>query len=438
MEQPTQSHKRRRLGETPIHTTKNHAKQPHKCICGDIVVTPQRLLSPGYVHFDSDGMIILISETPPASFQDFETAPILIPGHVDIHNHGVGGADDVVDYWNVPSYTLSRLARVGTTSVIATLVFPDNQHERSKTTCDALSACVNQDGHGCVVRGIHAEGPVVATLGGLPDSSRQAAGSVEEFECLLNDIGEHLKIMTVAPSCDVQQNYARLQMLSKRNVKISLGHDKNCTEADIVGALRAVGPQHRCHMTHVFNVQQFHHRNSGLANFALVSEFPQLAAFQDLTPPTVEVIGDFQHVSPMALRALLGARGVNDICCITDAIAESIPGKRIKYSSDRLAEVSEDGQTVNIAGTTTLCGSCTSLHDTFRRLVDVLKVTMLEAVHVCSTTPSRIVGIDNEVGSLEIGKRGDLLMLDKDLNLLQTVIGGRTVWDCDAPMVLST
>ena len=48
------------------------------------------------------------------------------------------------------------------------------------------------------------------------------------------------------------------------------------------------------------------------------------------------------------------------------------------------------------------------------------------------------MGIDNEVGSLEIGKRGDLLMLDKDLNLLQTVIGGRTVWDCDAPMVLST
>ena len=57
---------------------------------------------------------------------------------------------------------------------------------------------------------------------------------------------------------------------------------------------------------------------------ALAKDDPQLAAFQDLTPPTVEVIGDFQHVSPMALRALLGARGVNDICCITDAIAESI------------------------------------------------------------------------------------------------------------------
>jgi len=59
---------------------------------------------------------------------------------------------------------------------------------------------------------------------------------------------------------------------------------------------------------------------------------------------------------------------------------------------------------------------------------------LLEAVHICSTTPSQIVGIGNVVGSLVVGKRADLLLLDVNLNVLKTVVGGKIVWDCENPM----
>ena len=436
---------KRRRGDAPIHISTNNTTQPYQTLRGDIVVTSNGLLKPGYISFDNDGNITSISKQTPNQNTSVQTFPIIIPGFVDIHNHGVGGAEDVIDYWNNPSYNLSRLAKQGTTSCLATVVFPDpgsgdiqnnsKQNIRSKVTCDTISTIVNQNGYGCVVRGIHAEGPVVATLGGLPDSSKQAAGDLDSFHLLLNNIGPYLKMMTISPSCDTINNYQRFQLLAERNIKISLGHDKNCTESEILKVLHAVKPM-RCHMTHVFNVQSFHHRNSGLANFALVSKFPSLIQYQGIEPPTVEVIGDLKHVSPMALRALLGARSPTDMCCITDAIAESIPGKTIKYSSTRLAEVSNDGTTVNIAGSNVLCGSCTNMHETFRRLIDILGVSLEDAVLICATTPSQIVGIDDQVGSIEIGKRGDLLLLDDKLNLMETVIGGCSVWQQMEPYVV--
>ena len=435
--------RKRRLGLAPHHTSASSSPAcRHQIICGNKVVTPRGVLAPGYLTFTADGDIAAITAQPPphTSIATILTVPLIVPGHVDIHNHGVGGAEDVLDYWNNPCYTLARLAKQGTTSCLATVVFLDGQSSRSTHTCGVISSVVDQDGHGCVLRGIHAEGPVVATLGGLPESKQQATledPDLATFSILLDNIGAHLKIMTISPSCERGNNCARLRLLAKRNIKIALGHDKNCTELDILKALHVVKPA-RCHTTHVFNVQSFHHRNAGLVNFAMVPTFPKLSQYNGIEPPTVEVICDFRHVSAMALQALFAARSPMDVCCITDAIAESIPGKKIKYSSDRVAEVSNDGQTVNIAGTNLLCGSCTSMHATFRKLIDVLGVALEDAVLLCSTTPSVVAGIDRMVGSIDIGKRGDVLLLDENLNVLQTVVGGCTVWSSEAPMEVRT
>ena len=430
------SHKRRRLGEVALHTTSIATPPLPILLHGHKVVTPAGILSPGYILIASTGTITSITSTPPHVNSNVRTrsAPLIVPGFVDIHNHGVGGAEDVVDYWNNPSYTLHRLARLGTTSVLSTVVFPDGQLERSKHTCQQISSCVNTTEYGCVLRGIHGEGPIVATLGGLPDSSKQTASKTASFDEFLEQVvGPHLKIMTISPSADAARQYERIQCLAARNVRVSLGHDKNCTEQDILGALHAVAPD-RCHMTHAFNVQQFHHRNSGLANFALVGTFPNLPCFQGIEPPTVEVIGDLKHVSALTLRALLGARSTRDVCVITDAIAENVPGKQMKYSSDRWAEVSADGETVNIAGTSLLCGSCTNMHATFQRMVHVLGVDLMDAVQLTATTPARIVGLDDVVGSIQVGLQGDVLLLDEgELTLLGVVVSGREIWSCDSP-----
>jgi N-acetylglucosamine-6-phosphate deacetylase len=426
--------KRRRVGELTL--LEGVESEQYFCVgANTVILSGGEILQPGYVYFDRDGNIKTINSTPPTKEVNIPFASFIVPGHVDIHNHGVGGADDVIDYWNDPSYTLARLARVGTTSCLGTVVFPDDQRKRSKLTCQRLNAYVNQENHGCVLRGIHAEGPIVATLGGLPDSSKQVANDIADFESLLNDIGEHLKMMTISPSVEAQTNYCRMKALVQRNILVSFGHDKDCQEKHILDGIRACHPR-RVHMTHCFNVQSFHHRNSGLANFALLDSFPELPIYSGLQTPTVEMIGDMKHVSPMTMQALLNARSASDVCVITDAIAEKNPGKVIKYSSDRKAQVSEDGETVNIAGTNTLCGSCTNMHDTFRKLVNIFRLSLSDAVQICSTTPCNIIGVQDHVGSIALGKRGDLLLLDSNLNLLETIIGGRSIWSINEPMLV--
>ena len=81
-------------------------------------------------------------------------------------------------------------------------------------------------------------------------------------------------------------------------------------------------------MTHVFNVMNFHHRDVSLVNFAFLKKFPNMELYKDLPePPTVELIGDLQHCSPISIMGILSARDPKDITFITDAIAEPIPGK---------------------------------------------------------------------------------------------------------------
>ena len=176
------------------------------------------------------------------------------------------------------AYSLERLARQGTTSGLATVRFKSKN--AIQPLCERIQAFVGAEGFGCVLRGIHAEGPVVATLGGLPDSSEMAASGIGDFENILAKIGPSLKIMTISPSCDAPSNFLRMQALVRRDVRVSLGHDKNCSEMQIINALRvgngATGnpPRQRFHVTHSFNVQSFHHRSPGLANFALCKFFP--------------------------------------------------------------------------------------------------------------------------------------------------------------------
>ena len=467
-------------------------------IRGDVVVcSPTRVLRPGYVVIDdATGAILGVTGDQIASdtvTQRYE-APLVVPGFVDIHNHGVGGPADDVDvtqYWNFPAYTTERICRYGTASLLATLVFPGG----ALPPLGALRDAIGREGHGAVVRGVHCEGPIVATLGGLPPSEVAIDAGFDGFVRFLDELEaglrrgdateqqrQHLvKIMTISPSVDVTGGYARIKELLRRGVRVSLGHDKKCTAEDILGALSL---QHgasasgggdnearRMHLTHCFNVQTFHHRDAGLANFALVPRLPNLPAFsprqqpaaaaaaaaagggggerRPIAAPTVELIGDGAHVSPLAIQAVLAARDPHDVAFITDAVAEPVPGKEVHYHGhDGGCRVAADGRTVvwsapPVAGGAAaaagarrpvLCGSCANLHDAFVSLLTAFAVPLPDAVAMVTSTPARIAGIDSDVGTIESGKRGDLVLMagaEGGFAVLRTLVGGKSVFAAD-------
>ena len=146
--------------------------------------------------------------------------------------------------------------------------------------------------------------------------------------------------------------------------------------------------------------------------------------------PTVEVIGDTRHVSPIALQNLFDSRGVslntskdarfvgkNSVAIVSDAIAgfDTKIGTKLKYAGSREAFVRScsDGKTKCVVDErNVLCGSCESLGETFLRLVNEFEMSLQTASRLCSLNPARIARLSHLIGTLEVGKRGDLVFLD--------------------------
>lgn len=382
---------------------------------------------PSYVSIN-EGMIVGVSKSLPAglsSEEEVKHVPLITPGFVDIHTHGVGGADDVSETWTNPGFSQGIFPRQGTTSFLASVVFPRDTPDKTAAILSGLGARVGLTGFGAVLEGIHAEGPIVNDLGAMPTSN--AAMPLDEFERLL-DSAPGLRVMTISPHLESRDNYSKIKALVSRGIVPAMGHDLVATETEILGAMSA-SPDRQLHITHLFNVCSFHHRQPGIGNFGMCQELPRLPQYAGLTPPTLELIGDMTHVHPMMVATVLRARSFRDVCFVTDAVLEPRPGARASYSGRQL-EVAQDGRTVSLLGEGILAGSCCSQLDTLRSLVGVLGVPLAEAVAMLSESPARVAGLGH-VGGVAAGKRADLLLLTDELALIETLVAGETVFRAD-------
>lgn len=207
------------------------------------------------------------------------------------------------------------------------MVLPQG-HARTRATLDVLSDSCGKTGHGAVLEGIHSEGPVVNDLGGLPPSHHNI--SLREFQSLLDSM-PCLRTMTISPHLDAPNNYLRIQALINRGILPAFGHDRVASESEILGALALARPGQSMHITHLFNVSSFNHRCPSLVNFGLTERFPSLPQYRELLPPTVEVIGDLAHLHPLTVSTILRARSFQNICFVTDSVAEPMSRQVIHY-----------------------------------------------------------------------------------------------------------
>merc|ERR1712039_664492 len=117
--------------------------------------------------------------------------------------------------------------------------------------------------------------------------------------------------MGIAPSLEARsaRPFARMKILLERGIRVALGHDTSCSVEEVVGALKVAGEHGaRPHITHAFNVQRFHHRDCGLANVAILPKAPCIAALANVELPSVEVIGDCVHASPLILQLVASSK----------------------------------------------------------------------------------------------------------------------------------
>lgn len=321
----------------------------------------------------------------------------VIPGLVDIHTHGAVGEDfsdgkpeglqPLADYY----------AAHGVTSYLATTMTL-----KEETLTPAMHAIRDfRRAGGAKCAGVHLEGPFLS----FAKRGAQAAENLHLpdtglFDRLNEASGGQVKLVTVA--CEEEGAMDFISYVS-RKAAVSLGHT-SCTYEQ---AMEAFG-RGASHATHLFNgMESLHHRKPGI-----------VAAAMD-AGASVELICDGLHIHPAVIR-----------------LVHRLYGDRLNLISDSLRCAGmPDGDYVlggqpftlrsgmaTLTDTGTLAGSAISLLDAVRNVVR-FGIPLADAVYAASAAPAQAVGL-NDVGSIQAGKRADLLVLDHHLQLKAVFVDG--------------
>lgn len=336
-----------------------------------------------------DGLVERIEKThgAPESY--------VLPGFVDLHCHGGGGAD-VMDGGEAVRTVAATHAATGTTSFLATtMTAPLPEVEMALVAAEAVRKAPARGE--ATVLGVHLEGPFISPqkLGAQPANA--IAGSVALMRRLL-DLAA-IRVVTVATEADRDGEFIRY--LVKAGVRAQLGHSL----ADYETAAEAI----RCgcrSVTHLFNAMSpLQHRAPGIVGAAL--------AHLDYA----ELIPDLLHVHPGAIRAAL--RAIPNVYAVTDATpATGMPDGTYRLGSQSVFKC-DNG--VRLADGT-LAGSCLTMLQAFRNLVS-LGLAIEDASRRTSTFAADYIGETNR-GRLIPGAIADMVVIEPSLSLIEVLVAG--------------
>lgn len=317
----------------------------------------------------------------------------LLPGFVDMHVHGGGGA--AFSSGNVgQSLTAAAFHRThGTTTIIASMVSTElSVLERYLSDLAGLV----EDG---LVAGLHLEGPFIskARCGAHDPAALRAPDPVVLRRLLAAGRGT-VKMVTLAP--ELEHGIEATHLLANSGVIAAVGHTdgqyETAAEAFAAGAKVA---------THLYNAMPgVHHRYPG----------PVTAAIEDENV-IIEMVNDGVHVHPAVVGMTFNAVGAHRLALITDAMAAA-GGPDGAYRLGSL-DVEVSGGVARLAGGGSIAGSTLTMDVALRRTVRELGIPLDEAAVSASLTPARALGLDSEIGSIETGKYADLVVLDDDLEV---------------------
>ncbi|MFJ8917993.1 N-acetylglucosamine-6-phosphate deacetylase [Streptomyces sp. NPDC102415] len=332
----------------------------------------------------------------------------LVPGFVDMHNHGGGGASFATGTAE-DALTAVRAHRArGTTTVVASTVTGDMDFLARQA--GLLSELAEQG----ELAGVHFEGPFISPC-------RKGAHSEEllrdpdpaEVRKLLDAARGTAKMVTLATERPGGIDSVRL--LAEHGVIAAVGHTdatyEQTVEAIDAGATVA---------THLYNAMPaIGHRDPG----------PVVALLED-ERVTVELINDGTHLHPAALELAYHHAGAGRVALITDAM-DAAGAEDGFYELGPLAVEVKDGVARLVEGGS-IAGSTLTLDTAFRRAVTIDRIPVDDVVRSISANPARLLGLYDRVGSLEPGKDADLVVLDADFALKGVMRRGE--WIVEPPL----
>jgi N-acetylglucosamine-6-phosphate deacetylase len=324
--------------------------------------------------------------------------PYILPGFIDLHVHGGGGAD-VMDGGNAID-TMTRLhARYGTTSLLATTMTAPHD-ELTKILSGLGQAAQTRARGGARMLGVHLEGPYINPhkLGAQPNSTTLA---------ILDEVLEYLslapiRVVTLAP--EMYGHVAIIQALAARNIRVQLGHTAGSYD-DAVNAMK----HGACGFTHLFNAMSpLNHRDPGMVGAALAH-----ATY-------AEIIPDLKHVHPGAIRAAI--RAIPRLYVVTDSTAAAgMPDGEYHLGSQKVTKCLGG---VHLADGT-LAGSTLTMDQALRNLVS-LGLPIADVSDRLSRFAADYLGIHDR-GRIARDAWADIVVFDRELQLTGTYIEGESL-----------
>lgn len=378
------------------------------------VLTPKGLIEDGVIavseeqiHYAGEAVWLPESYSHWPSHSEKGEA-LLIPGFVDVHVHGGAGYDFMYsDAKSLDTITKFHSSQ-GTTTMLATTMTATK--EAIDHVISEVSAYRATEMPYAQIAGIHLEGPFISQKWpGAQNPEHIVPANIEWLkEWELNYPGL-IRQVTLAP--EREGALEAISWLRKHGITAALGHTDASFEEVIAAADAGLNQA-----VHMFNAMTpLHHRKPGAAGAILFDK--RIRA---------EIIADGIHVHPAAISIVTQLKKDNNLLLITDAM--SATGLEDgEYMLGDLPVLVHRGIATLKDNPAALAGSTLTMIRGFRYLIQEVGLSLEEASKAASLTPALSIGMERSIGSLEAGKRGDILRLDNELNIRDVWIGGRHI-----------
>jgi N-acetylglucosamine-6-phosphate deacetylase len=338
----------------------------------------------------------------------------VLPGFIDLHCHGGMGCD-IMDGTLPDIVTIAKYhAGGGTTAFLATTA--SSSLKVILRALEAIRRARISRVDGAAIIGAHLEGPFFAYAKKgchLPKYVRNPRPM--EYNMML-EYADDIVSMTLAPELDGAEDL--IKSLVHNGILVSIGHS-DATYAQVVKAIE-LGASH---VTHIYCAMSTIVKD-GPARIIGVVESTLL-----LDNLTTEVIADGKHLPPELIKMVIKAKGPGKVCVVTDAMrgAGMPPGVYTFGPKDGQEAIVQDGMAI-MPDRTGYASGVVRMNDMIKTLIGSVGLSLADAVNMASIVPARIIRMDENMGSLEVGKDANLVIVDDNIDVHVTMVSGNIVY----------
>lgn len=331
---------------------------------------------------------------------------IVFPGFIDMHIHGSAGFDTMDATEEALRGMARSLVKEGTTSFLPTTMTQTTN--AIETALKNIASFVSKTDEAEVL-GIHVEGPYISPKrAGAQPLEYIIEPTLEQFDRWQHLSNNRIKQITIAP--EVTGGLEFVETASSQGIVVSIGHSDASSE-EVEQAVKLGVKQ----ATHLYNqMRPFHHREPGVVGSALI-----------LDEIKTELIVDFIHCHPNAVKLAYRLKGASGIILITDAMrAKGLPNGSYDLGG-QMVSVTEKGANLSNGA---LAGSMLTMDQAVRHFRQATNCSFMELVSMSSTNAANQLKLSNK-GYIAEGLDADLVLLNKDLHVQITICRGQIVFE---------